>query len=73
MELLELEDSEYDPFYAHSVLQDDEAVGMITSAAYGHRVNKSLALAYFRQPIVVGQTLQVLVLGRKITARIRQI
>ena len=70
MHLLELADSEIDPFYSHIVLFDDEPVGIITSGAYGHRTGKTLALAYFRMPIDNDAALQVLLLGRKIGARI---
>ena len=50
MVLLELEAGETDPFYAHTVWQDRRAVGIVTSGAYGHRTDKTLALAYLRDP-----------------------
>jgi len=73
MHLLELEEAEFDPFYSHTVLKNDEAVGMITSGAYGHRRGCSLGLVYFRQPIDLECEFQVLVLGRKVSARIKQV
>ncbi|UXX82554.1 GcvT family protein [Roseovarius pelagicus] len=48
MVLLEIESGDVDPFYAHAVLQDDRVVGVVTSAAYGYRTGKTLALAYLR-------------------------
>ncbi|WP_027256304.1 GcvT family protein [Leisingera aquimarina] len=48
MVLLEVEAGEVDPFYAHGVLQGDRVVGIVTSAAHGHRTGKTLALAYLR-------------------------
>ena len=71
MHLLELEDSEFDPFYMHTVFRDDEPVGIVTSAAFGHRINRAIGLAYFRRPVALGEELLVLVPGRKVPARIR--
>ena len=48
MVLLEIEAGEVDPFYAHTLWQNDKAVGIVTSGAYGHRTGKVLALAYLR-------------------------
>ena len=69
MELLQLEDTGEDPFYSHTVFQDDLPVGIVTSGSYGHRVKKPLALAYFNQPIT-GQNLHVEILGKKVFAEI---
>ena len=69
MRLLELEPSDLTvPFYAHSVLQGDAPVGVITSAAHGHRTGKTLALAYLR-PEATGAVFDALVLGERIPAR----
>jgi len=68
MHLLELEESEFDPFYSHTVFRGDEIVGMVTSAAYGHRVGKSVALAYFSKPVCQSDEFTVLILGRKVPA-----
>ncbi len=72
MHLLEFDESEFDPFYMHTILRDSEPVGMVTSAAFGHRLNKAVGLAYFRQPVAIDETFEVLLLGRKIIAKIRQ-
>ena len=50
MVLLEIEASEVDPFYAHTLWRDGQPVGIVTSGAYGHRTGKVLALAYLRDP-----------------------
>ncbi|WP_170336008.1 GcvT family protein [Ruegeria arenilitoris] len=48
MVLLEIEAKDVDPFYAHTIWQDDSPVGIVTSGAYGHRTGKVLALGYLR-------------------------
>lgn len=70
MRLLEFEDPEFDPFYLHSVYRGDEAIGMVTSGAYGYRLQKAIGLVYFRQPVSGDDELSVEILGRKSTARI---
>ena len=49
MVLLSVEpDGDADPFYTHTVWRDGRAVGIVTSAAPGHRTGTVLALAYLR-------------------------
>ena len=48
MVMLEVESIDQDPFYAHSLYVGDEAIGVVTSGSYGHRIDKVLALAYLR-------------------------
>ena len=43
---------------------------MVTSGGFGHRLQKAIGLAYFRQPIESSDALEVEILGRKIGARI---
>ena len=69
MHLLELDENAEDPFYAHTVLQNNTPIGLVTSGSFGHRVGKSLALAYFRQPSD-GSPLSVLILGKEVAAKI---
>ncbi|MBO9452841.1 FAD-dependent oxidoreductase [Tropicibacter sp. R16_0] len=69
MVLLEIHDPEFDPFYAHSVLQGDDIVGVVTSGAHGHRTGKTLALAYLRDR-TARENLTVSILGRKTQATI---
>jgi dimethylglycine dehydrogenase len=70
MELLEFDESEFDPFYMHSVFRGDEAVGMVTSGAYGHRLQKAIGLAYFRSAVSSEDELSVEILGRNSVARL---
>ena len=69
MVLLEIEDPEAHPFYAHGVWQGGRSVGIVTSAAYGHRVGKSLALAYLRDR-QARENLEAEILGRRVPVRI---
>ena len=49
MALLSIEpDGDADPFYTHTVWRDGRAIGVVTSAAPGHRTGTTLALAYLR-------------------------
>ncbi len=48
MVLLSVESDDQDPFYAHTLYSGDDAVGVVTSGAYGHRTGHVLALAYLR-------------------------
>ncbi len=49
MHLLQLDEMEGGPLYAHTAFVDDHPIGVVTSGGYGHRVKKPLALAYFRE------------------------
>lgn len=69
MALLEIEDGEIDPFYAHTVWKDGQPVGIVTSGAYGHRTGKALALAYLRDRNA-REGLTVSILGRRRRATI---
>lgn len=51
MVLLEVLSEEAHPFYSHGLWQEDRCVGIITSANFGHRCGKTLALAYLRDPL----------------------
>ncbi|NGM45866.1 FAD-dependent oxidoreductase [Rhodobacter sp. SGA-6-6] len=69
MVLLELDPGEADPYYSHGLWQGDRCVGVITSAAYGHRTGKVLALAYLRDRSA-REGLEAEVLGKRRGARI---
>ncbi len=70
MVLLEVDsDGEVEPFYSHTVFAGGRPIGIVTSGAYGHRVRKSLALAFLREP-GIGDHLSVKLLGRERPARI---
>ncbi len=67
MVLLDLDTTDVDPYYAHGVYQGDRVVGIVTSAAFGHRTGKTLALAYLRDRSA-RDGLSVEVLGQSRTA-----
>ncbi len=70
MVLLDVEPSEdLYPFYAHTVLQGGEPVGIVTSGAHGHRTGRTLALAYLRPGTGRG-ALSVEIVGAECAARI---
>jgi dimethylglycine dehydrogenase len=69
MVLLEVETTDVDPFYAHTVFQCGRPVGIVTSGAYGHRTGRALALAYLRDP-TARTNLQVRILGENRDAKI---
>jgi len=69
MVLLELDPGEADPYYSHGLWQGDRCVGVITSAAYGHRTGKVLALAWLRDR-TAREGLEAEVLGKRRGARI---
>ena len=72
MELLEFDDPEFDPFYMHTVFRGNSAIGMVTSGGYGHRLRKTIGLAYFRHKVEADCQLEVEILGRSSKARIIQ-
>ena len=57
------------PYYAHGLWQGERSVGVVTSAAFGHRTGKSLALAYLRDK-TARANLEVDVLGQRVPATI---
>ena len=69
MVLIEIPSDDCHPFYAHTLLQDDRPIGVITSAAYGYRTQKMLALAYLRDP-AARENLQAEILGQLYPVRI---
>ncbi|KRB31254.1 dimethylglycine dehydrogenase [Mesorhizobium sp. Root172] len=69
MVLLEIDDDGQQlPFYAHSVMQADRPVGIVTSGAHGFRIGKTVALAYLR-PGISADGLTVSILGKEFPAR----
>ncbi|MGI9353534.1 MAG: GcvT family protein [Rhizobiaceae bacterium] len=69
MVLLEIEIADVDPFYSHKIMQGETVVGITTSGAYGHRTNKTLALAYLRDR-TVRAGLTVSILGQERVAKV---
>ncbi len=72
MHLLELDSGDIDPFHLHPIMRGGEAVGIITSGVYGHRLRRPIALAYFRRAVQPDDQLIVEILGRPVTARVRE-
>lgn len=69
MVLLDIAGGEVDPYHGHGVVQEDRVVGIVTSAAYGGRTNKTLALAYLRDR-TARDGLEVEILGQRRAAQI---
>ena len=42
-------DGAVEPFYSHTLFAAGSPIGVVTSGAFGHRVRKSLALAFLRE------------------------
>ncbi len=69
--LLQIDSDDADPSQDDGVWLDGKLVGLVTSAAYGHHVDKSLALAHVDTPVVAaGPELTVYVIGEPRSARI---
>ena len=70
MVLLEIDtEGEVEPFYSHTVFAAGRPVGVVTSGGFGHRVRRSLALAFLRERDM-REGLTVKLLGRERGARI---
>lgn len=69
MVLLDIDAGATDPFYGHTIMHNLEPVGVITSAAFGHRTARSLGLAYLR-PGAPDQGLSVKILGKEGAAQV---
>jgi len=69
MVLLEIETTDVDPFYSHTVFAEGRPIGVVTSGSHGHRTGKTLALAFMREP-TVRHGLSVKILGRSRAAHI---
>lgn len=69
MVLLSVASDDVDPFYSHTVMHEGKPVGVVTSAAYGHRTGQGLALAYLRKR-GLRDGLSVEILGRRVAATV---
>ncbi len=66
---LDLDAVNADAFGGQAVFCGDSCVGVVTSGAYGARVEKSLALAYLREPVEsLNESLCVELLGQRVRA-----
>ena len=69
--MLALEDEETDALMGEAVFLQERLVGSVTSAAYGHTIGKSLAIAFLaddvREP---GTRLEISLLGKRVAATV---
>jgi dimethylglycine dehydrogenase len=71
LKLLEILGEGPDPFYAHPVMSEGRAVGLVTSGGFGHRTQRKLALAYIDSAALASRSpLEVEILGEGCPARI---
>lgn len=70
MRLLEFDNGDVDPFYAHPLFAGGAAIGIVSSGIWGQRLQKAIGLAWLRQPVTEGAGLEVEILGRRVGARI---
>ncbi len=69
--LLQIESNKVVPQPQDAVMVDNQVIGTITSAAWGHRVNKNLAMAFIDPELSEpGSQLKVLILGDLIDAMV---
>ena len=69
--LFEIDADDADPWGGEPVLRDGECVGYLTSAGYGHCIDKTLALGYVRSDAVGANAVcDVEVMGRPRPARL---
>lgn len=69
--LLEIDNTTAPAHAGETVFDGDTAVGTITSASWGHRVNKNLAMAYIDpEKANVGTDLSVFLIGHRIPATV---
>lgn len=69
--LLALEGEETDALIGEAVFQGDRLVGSVTSAAYGHTIGRSLAIAFVKDGArAPGAWLEVCLLGKRVRAEV---
>ncbi len=69
--LMELQNESCECLIGEAVFVNDKLAGSITSAAYGHTVGKSLAIAFLKPEVLESETgFYVSLLGEKILAKI---
>lgn len=61
-----IEGNDADPYWDEAIFSGDEVVGRVSSGGYGHRVGKSIALAYVNTAQAVpGTRLEIDILGER--------
>lgn len=69
--LLALDGEDTDALIGEAVFKDGKCVGSVTSAAYGHTVGQSLAIAFLKDGVRdAGTKLQISILGKVIKATV---
>jgi len=64
-----LVESEIDAPYCAPVLVGNEHAGIVTSAGFGHRIGRAIALAYVRRDLAIeGQRVEIEILGERAAA-----
>lgn len=67
--LVESADADAPP--AASVLREGERIGLVTSGGFGHRIGRSIALAYVATPLArAEEKLEIMILGRSCPATV---
>ena len=68
-----VEADDVDAPFCSTVWKGTEKVGLVTSGGYGHRIGKSIALAYVRTDLAVeGEALEIEILGDRRPAAVAQ-
>jgi dimethylglycine dehydrogenase len=66
-----LVEGDVDAPYCSTVFHGGERVGIVTSAGFGHRIQRSIALAYIRSDVATeGQRVDIEVLGNRVAATV---
>jgi dimethylglycine dehydrogenase len=66
-----LVEGEVDAPYCSTVISDDRRVGIVTSAGFGHRIDRAIALAYVRRDVAIeGRRVQIEILGERVAATV---
>ncbi len=69
--LMTVETDDADPIWDEPIFQGDEIVGRVTSAGYGHTVEKSLAMAYINREFAKpGTRVEISILGKQYPAQV---
>ena len=69
---MEVADADAEAVGYESIMKDGEAVGYVTSGAYGHCIDKSLAAGYVPTALAnEGEKFEIDILGRVRTATVR--
>ena len=66
-----LDDTDVDPLGREPVMKDGACAGYISSASFGHRVGKTIAIAFIQPELCQdGQVVDLQILGKPVSARV---